>query len=101
MDEDENNVEDEVVDESPPPETKPKKKRKKSKKPKLDADPVAASMMDRVDAWKCAEKLLHEAKWGTGDDEEIVIILPSSVLDLANWILYGPAVMTYTDDEDD
>ncbi|GHF94491.1 hypothetical protein [Streptomyces hydrogenans] len=84
---------------------KKKQKRKKTDPPKqletLVPDPVTASTLDRLDAWKAAEKLLHEAKWGTGIEDEVVIILPSSVLDLANWLLYGPAGMSFADGGDD
>ncbi|MFE6222935.1 hypothetical protein [Streptomyces sp. NPDC057854] len=98
MDEDENHIGEEVAEKSP----KRKKKRKRKKDPlkQLETDPVTATMLDRLDAWKAAEKLLHEAKWGTGIEDEVVVILPSSVLDLANWLLYGPAAMTFMDDED-
>jgi len=51
-------------------------------------------MAERMDAWKSADSLLMKnpggdrRRWGAGDEE--VIITPTEVLLLANWLLYGP-----------
>jgi hypothetical protein len=58
-----------------------------------DCNPTHA-MAERMDAWKSADSLLmkdssgNRRKWGAGDEE--VIITPTEVLLLANWLLYGP-----------
>ena len=53
-----------------------------------ECDTVAA-MAERMDAWKAAEALLKATKWSTGDADDVIIILPSAVLELANWLLTG------------
>lgn len=55
---------------------------------------TAHAMAERMDAWKSADSLLMKnangdrRHWGAGDEE--VIITPTEVLLLANWLLYGP-----------
>jgi hypothetical protein len=58
-----------------------------------DCNPLHA-LAERMDAWKSADSVLmkdesgNRRRWGAGDEE--VIITPTEVLLLANWLLYGP-----------
>lgn len=80
-----------------------KGKGKKKKEPAPAPDTVAASMADRMDAWKSADSLLNREwrkdedgtarqvlrRWVTDDGEEEIVIGPHDVLILATWLLYG------------